>query len=138
MKQFLVVVDDSAAALRAAQLAIDLAAVVGAGLTLVMVVEDHLLDARLREAAIPEPVERRIQGATTMLSRMTARASLRGLRTRQEILTGPGAGAERVLAAARHCAADLIVVGHDPGNPVNVGHLVEFADIPVLVVPSLG
>lgn len=137
MKQILVVVDDSAVALRAAQLAIDLAAELGAGLTIVTVVEDHVLDARLRAASIPEAAERRAQGAVTMLSRMTARASLRGLRTHQEILTGFGPGAERVLTAAAECAADLIVVGREPGRtPVNVAHLLEFADRPVLVVPS--
>lgn len=136
MKQVLVVVDDSAAALRAAQLAIDLAAAAGAGLTLVTVVEDHLLDARLTAAAIPEAAARRMQGATTMLSRMTARAALRGLRTHQEILAGPGA--ERVLATAAECAADLIVVGREAegSTPVNVAHLLEFTDRPVLVVPG--
>ena len=85
-------------ALRAAELAIDLAAALGSALTFVTVVEDHMLDARLQAAAIPEAAERRAQGAVTMLSRMTARASLQGLRTHQEVLTGPGA--ERVLAAA--------------------------------------
>ncbi|GAA1599211.1 MULTISPECIES: universal stress protein [Kribbella] len=133
MKQILVVLDDSAAALRAAQLAIDLAAALGSGLTLVTVVEDHVLDARLRAAAIPEAAERRLQGATTMLSRMTARAVLHGLRTHQQILSGPGV--ERVLAAAAECAADLIVIGQDP-SPVNVPHLLEFTDRPVLVVPG--
>jgi nucleotide-binding universal stress UspA family protein len=140
MKQFLVVVDDSAAALRAAQLAIDLATAVGAGLTLVTVVEDHVLDARLGAAAIPEAAERRAQGAVAMLTRMTARASLRGLRTHQEILSGDGSGAGPVLAAATRCAADLIVVGRDPAGgraaTATVSHLVEFADIPVLVVPA--
>ncbi|TDO58757.1 nucleotide-binding universal stress UspA family protein [Kribbella sp. VKM Ac-2571] len=138
MKQILVVVDDSAAALRAAQVAIDLAAALGSGLTFVAVVEDHVLDARLRAASIPEAAQRRAQGAVAMLSRMTARASSRGLRTQQEILTGPGA--ERVLAAAAQCTADLIVVGRDPteggSTPVNVGHLLEFADRPILVVPN--
>lgn len=135
MKQVLVVVDDSAAAVRAAQVAIDLAAAVGAGLTLVSVIEDHLLDARLTAASIPEAAQRRMQGATTMLSRMTARAALRGLHTHQELLDGPGA--ERVLAAAADCAADLIVVAREAdGGTVNVAHLLEFADRPVLVVPA--
>lgn len=136
MKQVMVVVDDSAAALRAAELAIELATAIGAGLTLVTVVEDHVLDARLTAASIPEAAERRMQGATTVLSRMTARATLRGLRTRQDILAG--AGVEQVLAAATQCAADLIVVGRDPAasTPVNLAHLLEFSDRPVLVVPG--
>jgi nucleotide-binding universal stress UspA family protein len=135
MKQILVVVDDSAPALKAAQLAIDLAVALEAGLTFVTVLEDHVLDARLRAASIPQPAERRAQGAVTMLSRLTARASLRGLRTHQEILTSPGA--EHVLAAAARQAADMIVVGHEAGRaPVNVDHLLEFADRPILVVPA--
>ncbi|TCC21608.1 universal stress protein [Kribbella sindirgiensis] len=134
MKQFLVVVDDSAAALRAAQLAIDLAAATGAGLTLVTVVEDHVLDARLNAASVPDAAARRAQGAVSVLTRMTARASLRGLRTHQEILSGHGA--EQVLAMAARCGADLIVAGRDPGAPVNLANLLEFADVPVLVVPA--
>lgn len=136
IRQILAVVDDSAAALRAAQLAIDLASVVGAGLTLVTVVEDHVLDARLGAASIPEAAERRVQGAVAMMTRITARASLRGLRTHQEILSGRGA--EQVLATAVRTAADLIVVGRDPGGnaSVNLAHLLEFTGVPVLVVPA--
>jgi nucleotide-binding universal stress UspA family protein len=138
MKHFLVVVDDSAPALRAAQLAIDLATAVGASLTLVTVVEDHVLDNRLRAASIPEAAERRAKGAVAVLSRLTARAALRGLRTDTQILSGPGT--EQVLAVARRCGADLLVVAPEPGaagsTAVNVGHLLEFADIPVLVVPT--
>ena len=100
IRQILAVVDDSAAALRAAELAIDLASVVGAGLTLVTVVEDHVLDARLGAASIPEAAERRVQGAVAMMTRITTRASLRGLRTHQEILSGRG-GARRTRRRPR-------------------------------------
>ncbi len=139
MKQFLVVVDDSASALRAAEVAIELAAALGTSLTLVTVVEDHVLDAKLRAAAIPEAAERRARGAVAMLSRVAARAAGRGIRTETEILSGRGA--EQVLAIAGRSGADLIVVAREPrqqtgrGTSVNVEHLLEFADIPVLVVP---
>ncbi|MFI7063585.1 universal stress protein [Kribbella sp. NPDC050124] len=133
IKRMLVVVDDSAAALRAAQLAIDLAAAVGADLMLVAVVEDHVLDAKLRAAAIPEAAVRRARGAVAMLSRVAERAAGLGLRTETEVLSGRGT--EQVLAVAARYAAELIVVAREPRGPVNPLHLLEFTDIPVLLVP---
>ena len=139
MDRFLVVVDDSAAALRAARLATELAAAIGASLTLVTVLEDHVLDATLRAADIPEAAERRARGAVAMLSRVAAQAALRAVRTDTEILSGHGA--EQVLAVAGRCGADLIVVAREPRQQaagrtaVNVELLLEFAELPVLVVP---
>jgi nucleotide-binding universal stress UspA family protein len=141
MDRFLVVVDDSAAALHAARVAIDLAAAAGAQLTLVTVVEDHVLDARLRDAAIPDVVGRRARGAVAMVTRVAGRANRHGVPAETEVLSGHGA--EQVLAAVDRCGADLIVVAWEPRPPagsrtppVNVEHLLEFADVPVLLVPS--
>ncbi|MFI6674253.1 universal stress protein [Kribbella sp. NPDC050470] len=135
MRRMLVVVDDSAASLRAAQLATELAAAVGADLMLVAVVEDHVLDARLRAAAIPEATERRARGAVAMLSRVAARAADLGLRTETEVLSGRGA--EQVLAVAARRGAELIVLAREPHGSVNAQHLLEFTDIPVLLVPPI-
>ncbi|WP_329478700.1 universal stress protein [Kribbella sp. NBC_01484] len=138
--RFLVVVDDSAAALHAARVAVDLAAAAGARLTLVTVVEDHVLDARLSAAAIPDAASRRARGAVAMVSRVATMADRQGVAAETEVLSGHGA--EQVLAAVGRCGADLIVVAREPrlpaGSrmaPVNVEHLLEFADVPVLVVP---
>jgi nucleotide-binding universal stress UspA family protein len=135
------VVDDSAAALHAARVAIDLAAAAGARLTLVTVVEDHVLDARLDAAAIPDVAGRRARGAVAMVSRVATMADRQGVTAETEVLSGHGA--EQVLAAVGRCGADLIVVAREPRLPagsrtpsVNVEHLLEFADVPVLVVPS--
>jgi nucleotide-binding universal stress UspA family protein len=139
MDRFLVVVDDSAAALRAAEVATGLAAAIGARLTLVTVLEDHVLDATLRAADVPEAAERRAKGAVAMLTRVAARAAHRDVRTETEILSGHGA--EQVLAVARRCGADLIVVAREPHQQaagrtaVNVELLLEFTELPVLVVP---
>lgn len=141
MDRFLVVVDDSAAALHAARVAIDLAAAARAQLTLVTVVEDHVLDARLRAAAIPDVAGRRARGAVAMVTRVAGLADRQGVPAETEVLSGHGA--EQVLAAVDRCGADLIVVAREPrlpaGSrtpPVNVEHLLEFADVPVLLVPS--
>jgi len=139
MDRFLVVVDDSAAALRAAQVATELAAAVGARLTLVTVLEDHVLEATLRAADIPEAAERRARGAVAMLSRVAGQAANRDVQTETEILSGHGT--EQVLAVARRCGADLIVVAREPSRQtagrtaVNVELLLEFTELPVLVVP---
>ncbi|TCN29612.1 nucleotide-binding universal stress UspA family protein [Kribbella orskensis] len=137
--RFLVVVDDSAAAFHAAQVAVELAAVTGAGLTLVTVVEDHLLDAKLHAASIQDAPARRARGALAMVTRVAARAAQQGVPAENEVLSGHGA--EQVLAAAGRCGAELIVVAREPrlpaGSGVNVEHLLEFADIPVLVVPPV-
>ncbi|WP_406047176.1 universal stress protein [Kribbella sp. NBC_00889] len=142
MYRFLVVVDDSAAALHAARMAIDLAAAAGARLTLVTVVEDHVLDAQLSAAAIPDVAGRRARGAVAMVSRVATMADRHGVPAETEVLSGHGA--EQVLAAVSRCGADLIVVAREPrlpaGSPtpsVNVEHLLEFADVPVLVVPPV-
>jgi len=139
--RFLVVVDDSAAALRAARTAIDLASAAGASLTVVAVVEDHLLDSQLRAAEIPDASGRRVQGALAMVRQVAAMAAQQGIHAETEVLSGHGA--EQVLAAAGRCGADLIVAARQPRLPagcrtrqVNLEHLLEFADIPVLVVPE--
>ena len=110
-------------------------------LTLVTVVEDHLLDARLPAAEIPDVAGRRARGAVTMVSRVAAMASHQGVPAETEVLSGHVA--EQILAAAGRCGANLIVVAREPqlpaGSstpPVNVEHLLEFAGVPVLVVPA--
>ncbi|HEU4947161.1 MAG TPA: universal stress protein [Kribbella sp.] len=140
MERVLVEVDDTAGAFHAAEVAIGLAAAIGAELRVVTVVEDHVLDDRLAAAAIPDAARRRAQGAVAMLDRVAARAKAAGVEAETSALSG--GAAEQVLAAARRSDADLIVVAlehrHQARAPylgAKVQHILEFAEVPVLVVP---
>lgn len=129
IKRILVGIDDSAVALRAADLAIELATALGAELAVVTVMADHVLDQLLAAAAVPDAARRRAASAMTVLDRVTAQAAAAGLRADATVLTGPAAA--KLLAKARIGAADLIVVGAEPAETAR--HLIEFSEVPVLV-----
>ncbi len=124
--RILVPVDDSASALAAARVAVDLAAALGAELHALMVAEaSHDPDRVLRHVA----AQARASGVPVTTT---------GVRD----ATPPF---ESALATAQTWRADLIVMGRSErrrgGRPYlgsQTEHLLEFAEIPVLVVPGPG
>jgi nucleotide-binding universal stress UspA family protein len=123
MNRILVAIDDSSPALAAAALAIQLARAWSAELNVVAVVE-----AGLDDDAILNHVDGLAAAAGVAATTTAAHADH---------------PFEALLATAHRWQADLIVMGHSdkgrPGRP-HVGsqteHLLEFTDIPVLVVPT--
>ena len=124
MKRILVAVDDSPQALAAADVAITLAGELGAELRLVTMAGPR------RD---PEPA----------LRWAAERARAAGLAATSQ-LVADGRPYEALLGVAREWRADLIVMGRSdtrrPGTP-HVGsqteHLLEFTEVPVLVVPHV-
>jgi nucleotide-binding universal stress UspA family protein len=123
LKRILIAVDDSAPALAAAELAIELGRDPSTELHFVTVTEaGRTTDAILRHVAA-----------------LAARAGISATFT--DIPDG-GNPFERLLAAAHDWGADLMMMGRSdkrrPGEPYvgsQTEHLLEFTDIPVLVVP---
>lgn len=122
MRRILVAVSDSAHALAAAQLALELAATTSAEVNFVGVSEPAL-DV--------EPVLRHVND-------LAATAGITATIT----AIADGQPFEALLATAHEWNADLIVMGRSdrrrPGDPYvgsQTEHLLEFTDIPVLVVP---
>lgn len=142
-RRVLVAVADSPAGLRAVDAAIALAATAGAELRFAHVTSDRSFRRRLppgvSEAQLVDRLER---GATALLDHVGGRARSAGVRSSGVALEGDPAA--RLLTEARSWAADLLVIGcadsGRPGQPY-VGHVtrhvLEFADVPVLVVPPL-
>lgn len=140
ISRVLLAVDDSPAALAATAAAVDLAAACGAQLRAVTVVANHRVTDLLRAGADPALQERREQAAATVL-RHAARVADRSA---VPVETSPLSGepAPRILEEARSWSADLIVMGRasptGAGQPYVGGqtrHVLEFADVPVMVVP---
>jgi nucleotide-binding universal stress UspA family protein len=122
MNRILVAVDDSPPAMAAAAMATELASQQG---------------AEIRFAAVSEPT-RNADQALRHLSRLAEAAGV----TASTTLTDGGNAFEVVLTVADDWNADLIVMGRSdnrrPGVPYvgsQTEHLLEFTDIPVLVVP---
>lgn len=117
-------VDDSPPAFAAASFAIELARQISAELRVVTVAEpDREPDVVLRHVA--------------------AMADEAGVAATTEILRGDGQPFEAVLAAAIGWQADLVVMGRSDtrrtGRPYvgsQTEHLLEFSEVPVLVVPE--
>ena len=141
IRRVLVAVDDSPAALRAAQVALDLATDWHARLRLVTVAADHTLGALL-DTAVPDggAAERVEEAGRALLRHLTDTARSRGL----EVDAVPLAGEpfRQILDQAQSWQADLIVMGRSdrrgPSSPYLgsvTAHVLEFADCPVLVVP---
>jgi nucleotide-binding universal stress UspA family protein len=137
----LVAVDDSPAALRAAQVALDLAIGWRAQLRLVAVAGDHALGALL-DTALPdgEATERVEQGGRALLRHLADTARRQGLDVDTVQLSGEPF--REILDQAQSWRADLIVMGRSdrrgPSSPYLgsvTAHVLEFADRPVLVVP---
>lgn len=123
IERILVAVDDSAPALAAAHFAIDLAGSLGAAVDVVTVVEPP---------HDPSVVLGHVRAIAERAGVPVDIASLRGDRP-----------FEAVLAAARERGDDLIVMGRtsrrSSGRPYvgsQTEHVLEFADIPVVVVPD--
>jgi nucleotide-binding universal stress UspA family protein len=136
-RRVLVAVDDSPAALRAARAALDLATGWHAQLHLVTVTTDHVLGALLDGAA----TERSEEASSALLRHLTEAAGEQGLDVDAVALTGEPF--HQILDQARSWQADLIVMGRSdrrgPSSPYLgsvTAHVLEFADCPVLVVPS--
>jgi nucleotide-binding universal stress UspA family protein len=141
--RILVAVDDSPASLRAARLAVELAAGLGARLRVVNVLRDHLLTQALEEISRTAGVgARRDIAAAGVLGHVAALAEAAGVEVETRQLEGEPA--RRILAEAAAWPADLIVVaksgqrrgagGHYVGTAT--ANILEFAEQPVLVVSS--
>lgn len=140
-QRVLVAVDDSPAALRAARLAITLAAGWGARVRAVTVLTDHAL-AQVLDATTPGgSVEERLAAAArTVLSWVTDLAAQHDVPVEVALLEGEPF--RRILEDAEDYDADLIVMGRSdrrgPTSPYigsETEHVLEFTDRPVLVVP---
>jgi len=137
----LVAVDDSAAAFCAAAEATQLCAALGAGLVVVGVVPDGARAERLGAVSgVPDPQTRQVMSAAAVLRHVESAAAGAGVKVRTRCLAGHPA--EQVLAEARRCSADLIVIAradrHGMGLPyigTQAQRILEFAGVPVLVVP---
>lgn len=138
----LVAVEDSATGLRAAAVAVDLAAALGASLLVVHVVTDGDLEGALSggRPGGRGVRERRRASAAALLRHVASRARRRGVPV--DTLEAEGDAAGRILDAARSWSAGIVVIGRSEaraGGPHRVGaqtqHVMEFAEQPVLVVP---
>lgn len=143
MKRMLLAIDDSPAALAAATLAIELADTAKAELRIVHVVADGALAALLAASGVRTTGDWRERAGDSLLKHVAARAERAGLRPETaQVLGDP---AEGVLAEAKSWPADLVVIGRSgrrgAGRPY-VGHtterVLEFAELPVIVVPPIG
>jgi nucleotide-binding universal stress UspA family protein len=147
MRRVLVAVDDSPGGLAAARLAVDLCAEWTAELRVVTVLADGGLDAALAGPAahadeVAAARARRGGGLGAVLGHVESLARSRGVAVSTATLRG--APARRVLAETRQWQADLVVLGRSgqhggsatPGLGSQVRHVLEFTDVPVLVVPA--
>lgn len=139
--RILLAVDDSPAAMAAARVALDLAARLPARIRALSVVADHLLsDVLARRSDYPDLPARRATAGTSVLEHITELARQAGLDIETRQLGGEPA--RHILAEARGWPADFIVIGKSGGRRLGepyvgsqTAHVLEFADLPVLVVP---
>lgn len=141
IERILVAVDDSPPALRAARVAIALAAALGGRLLLVHVVADSDVASTLEESVGPGVAERR-NGAAAALFRHVQRLA-RDAGVESETVELHGEPAHQILRQARTWPAELVVLGRGlergVGGPYvgRVARIVlEYAEQPVLVVPA--
>jgi nucleotide-binding universal stress UspA family protein len=137
----LVAVHDSPASLRAARLAVAVAATARCPLLVVTVVPDGHVHRALEGLSIePDSEVRQHTAAQSVLRHVDHLARAAGVDVElRELATHPGEG---VLAAALDWGADLLVVGrnesteHTPGRVGDVAlYVLELSAVPVLVVP---
>jgi nucleotide-binding universal stress UspA family protein len=143
IERILLAVDDSTASMTAARAAVELAAPLGAQILAVSVLADHVVGEHLT-AVLTRPAtvkQRRAQAGQTVLRHVVRLGAQCGVPVETVLLDGePATG---ILEQAASLAADLIVLGHTnrhgAGRPY-VGaptqHVLEFAAVPVLVVPT--
>jgi nucleotide-binding universal stress UspA family protein len=139
INRILVAVDDSPAAFDAAEVAIALAAAQGCQLAAVTVLQNHALDERISAGSMSVGGRRMLAGNAT-LRHVQQHAEAAGVAV--DAVQVSGAPATEVLAEARRWGADLVVVARASqpgvGMPyvgVEAQRILEFAEVPVLVVP---
>jgi nucleotide-binding universal stress UspA family protein len=139
ISRILVAVDDSAAAFHAADVAIALAADRGCTLCAVSVLQNHALDERI-SAASELVAGRRVLAGNAALRHVQRRAEAAGVAV--DTVQVSGSPAPAVLAESRRWGADLVVIARASRQGVGVPYvgveaqrILEFAEVPVLVVP---
>jgi len=143
IKRILLAVNDSPPGLDAARVAVQLATDLGASLRAVTVVADGTvadqLAAVLNHAAAHAVASRRISAAHAVLRHVARLAADAAVPCETVELDGEVAAG--ILEQARSWPADLVVLGRSdlpgPGQPYigsHTGHVIEFAEQPVLVV----
>ncbi|MEZ5115003.1 MAG: universal stress protein [Candidatus Nanopelagicales bacterium] len=141
MERILVAVDDSPAGLAAARAAIRLARLCPGALRAVHVLVDGVLVRELERGAGAVGVrERRGQATAAVLRHVVDLAAQAGVAV--ETVAYEGEPAACILREAAAWPADVVVVGRSGGGPVGhpyvgseVREVLEFAEVPVLVVP---
>jgi len=142
--RILVAVDDSPAALAAVRTAIGLGDLSGARLRFVHILGDgELVRSLARMGHDGELALRRSKAAEALLRHVGAQADRAGVPADTACREGEPAGL--LLAEAREWGADLVVIGRSDvrgAGQASVGavtrQLLEFTEIPVLVVPRPG
>ncbi len=142
MNRILLAVDDSPAGLAAARVAIGLAVQTSAEVRAIQVLPDGELSRALHDQ--PRGVaadDRRSLGAQAVLRYVTDLAARSGVSVGTVMLSGQPARC--ILHEAATWPADVVVLGRagdrHVGQPYvgsDVRHVLEFADVPVLVVPG--
>jgi nucleotide-binding universal stress UspA family protein len=141
MRRILLAVDDSPAGLAAARVAVDAAVAWAGELRAVHVLVDGDVQRALASRGGAAAVRgRRDLGAQAVLHRVSDLAVRAGITV--ETLALEGQPARRILEQADGWPADLIVLGGagrgrigEPYVGTQVQHVLEFARVPVLVVP---
>lgn len=140
MTRILLAVNDSPAGLAAARTAIRLAQESHGQLRAVHVVPEHP-PARPDGSARPDGADRGERAARALLGYVTQLAEQSAVPIETSLVPGPPA--QVILDRAAAWGADVIVLGRSGvrhvGQPFvgsQVLHVIEFADVPVLVVPA--
>lgn len=142
-QRILVAVDDSPAALRAAQLAIELAKESGAKLCSISVVRDGRPTGRFdgEEIRLRSATAHLGEAEASLLRYVADQADAAGVPV--DVVQLAGEPFRHILEHARSWDAELIVMGRSdrrgPSSPYLgsvTEHVLEFAECPVLVVPQ--
>jgi nucleotide-binding universal stress UspA family protein len=136
----LVAVEDSAAAFAAARAAVDLVAALGGTLVAVNVDADRRTERLSASGVVADVAHRRASAGLAALEHV-ARLG-RGAGVAVSTMQRGGAVADTILAEARRCGAAVVVIARANRRGVGLPYIgaqaqqvLEFADVPVLVVP---
>ena len=139
IRNVLVAVSDSSDGWAAAHLAIEIAGGLDACLRVVHVVVDHELEVALTTVTRLAPPGV-LPGESALLARVAGLAEAADVAAETRLLRGPVGRA--VLEEAHAWPADLVVIGRagrwhsgEPYVGAQTRHVLEFAAVPVLVVP---